>query len=69
MMHLKRNLTSLLVCCPLRTFEMVNSNNEIHRSIGAVIQKPDVIMDYNVTMSGVDLDSRVLIRIVRNDAE
>ena len=60
-MHLKRNLTSLLVCCPLRTFEMVDSNNEIHRSIGAVIQKPDVIMDYNVTMSGADLDSRVLI--------
>ena len=40
---------------------MVDSNNKIHRSIGAVIQKPDVIMDYNVTMSGADLDSRVLI--------
>ena len=34
---------------------------KIDRSAGAVIQKPDVIMDYNVTMGAVDLVSRVLI--------
>ena len=42
------------------TFEMVDSNY-IDRSTGAVIQKPDVIMNYNVTMGGVDLVSHVLI--------
>ena len=40
------------------TFEIVDS---IDRSTGAVIQKPDVIMDYNVTMGDVNLASRVLI--------
>ena len=39
----------------IHTFEMVDSD-KIGRSTGAVIQKPDVIMDYNV-----DLGSRVLI--------
>ena len=36
-------------------------SNKIGRSTGAVIQKPDVIMDYGVKMGGVDLVSRVLI--------
>ena len=40
------------------TFEMVDS---IDRSTGAVIQKPDVIKDYNVGVGGVNLVSRVLI--------
>ena len=44
----------------IHTFEMVDSN-KVDRSTGAVIQKPDVIMDYNVTMGVVDLISRVLI--------
>ena len=44
----------------INTFEMVDSN-KTDRSTGAAIQKPDVIMDYNVTMGGVDLVSRVLI--------
>ena len=39
---------------------MVNSN-KIYRSTGAVIKKSDVIMDYSVTMSGVDLVSWVMI--------
>ena len=43
----------------IHAFEMVDSN-KIDRSTGTVIQKPDVIMDYNVTMGGVDLVSRVL---------
>ena len=44
----------------INTFEMVNSN-KIYRSTGAVIKKSDVIMDYSVTMSGVDLVSWVMI--------
>ena len=44
----------------IHTFEMMDSN-KIDRSTGAVIQKPDVIMDYGVKMGGVDLVSRVLI--------
>ena len=44
----------------IHKFEMVDSN-KIDRSTDAVIQKPDVIMDYNFTMGGVDLVSQVLI--------
>ena len=44
----------------IHTFEMVGSN-KIDRSTGAVIKMPVVIMNYNVTMGGVDLVSRVLI--------
>ena len=39
---------------------MVDSN-KIDRSTGAVIQKPDIIMDYSVTIGGVALVSQVLI--------
>ena len=46
----------------IHTFEMVDSN-KIDRSTGAVIQKPDVSMDYNVTIGGVDLVSQVLILV------
>ena len=45
----------------IHRFEMLDSNNKIDRATGAVIQKSDVIMDYNGTMGGVDLVSRVLI--------
>ena len=44
----------------IHTFELVDSN-KTDCVTGAVMQKPDVIMDYNVTMGGVDLVSRVLI--------
>ena len=44
----------------IHTIEMVDSN-KINRTAGMVIQKPDAIMDYNVTMGGVDLVSKVLI--------
>ena len=44
----------------IHTFEMVDSN-KIDRSTGAVIKMPVVIMNYNVTMGGVNLVSRVLI--------
>ena len=44
----------------IHTFEMVDSN-KIDRSTGAVIQTPDVIMVYNVTVGSIDLVSRVLI--------
>ena len=44
----------------IHTFEMVDSN-KIDRSTGAVIQKPDIIMDYSVTIGGVALVSQVLI--------
>ena len=44
----------------IHTIEMVDSN-KINRTAAMVIQKPDVIMDYNVTMGGVDLVSKVLI--------
>ena len=44
----------------IHTFQMVNSD-KIDRSTDAVIQKSDVIMEYNATMGGVDLVSRVLI--------
>ena len=40
--------------------EMVDSK-KIDRSTGEVSQKPDVIMDYNVTIGGVNLVSRVFI--------
>ena len=39
---------------------MVDSN-KIDRSTVVVIQKPDAIMDYNLTTGGVDLVIRVLI--------
>ena len=44
----------------IHTSEMVDSK-KIDRSTGEVSQKPDVIMDYNVTIGGVNLVSRVLI--------
>ena len=44
----------------IQTFEMADYN-KIDRSAGAVIQKPDVIMDYNVTIDSVNLVSWVLI--------
>ena len=44
----------------IHTFKMVDSN-KIYRSTGAVIQKPDIIASYSVTMGGVDLVSQVLI--------
>ena len=44
----------------IHTFEMVDSN-KIDRSTGAVIQKQDAIIDYNVMMGSVNLVSQVLI--------
>ena len=44
----------------IHIFEIVDSD-KIDRSTNTVIQKSDVIMDYNVMMGGVDLVSRVLI--------
>ena len=52
----------------IHTFEMVDSN-KIDRSTGAVIKMPVVIMNYNVTMGGVNLVSRVLILYSRKNAE
>ena len=40
----------------IQTIEMVDYN-KMERSTGAVIQKPDVIMDYNVTIDSVNLVS------------
>ena len=45
------------------SFELADSNKK-NRQTGEIIQKPDVIIDYNKIMSGVDLVSRVLIRIL-----
>ena len=45
----------------IHTFEMLDSN-KIDRATGAVIQKPDIIMDYSVTIGVVALVSQVLIR-------
>lgn len=44
----------------IHTFELFDSNKR-NRQTGEIIQKPDVILDYNKTMGGVDLVSRVLI--------
>ena len=44
----------------IHIFEIVDSD-KTDRSTNTVIQKSDVIMDYNVMMGGVDLVSRVLI--------
>lgn len=40
---------------------MLSTVHKTDRNTGVVIQKPDVILDYNKTMGGVDLVSRVLI--------
>ena len=43
----------------IHLFELVDLNKDCH--IGEVIKKPDVIIDYNKTMGGVELISQVLI--------
>ena len=55
-----KSATFVSTLSTINTSEMVNSN-KIDRSTGAVIKKPDVIMDYNVAMGSVDLVSWVLI--------
>ena len=44
-------------------FQIVDSSRTA-RATAVVIHKSDVIIDYNVTMGGVDLSSRVLTYII-----
>ena len=43
----------------IHSFELADSNK--NRQTGEIIQKPDVIINYNKTMGGVNLISQVLI--------
>ena len=46
----------------VHTFDLVNTN-ETNRETGAIIHKPDAILDYNKTMGGVDLVSRSRVQV------
>lgn len=52
----------------VHTFDLVNTN-KTNRETGAIIQKPDAILDYNKTMGGVDLVSRSRVQWYRKIAE
>ena len=53
-----KSVKFVIILSTIHAFEIADSSN-IDRWTGAVIKKPDVIMDYNSTVIGVNLVGQV----------
>lgn len=61
-----KSVQNISMSSTIHIFQIVDSSRTA-RATAVVIHKSDVIIDYNVTMGGVDLSSRVLTYIILSD--
>ena len=61
-----KSVQNISMSSTIHIFQIVDSSRTA-RATAVVIHKSDVIIDYNVTMGGVDLFSRVLTYIILSD--